>query len=635
MIGRLLRPLLARAFRFRRTAFSAVYELYEQGRLDEARDACAAIGDASAADIAFLRGLIARRRGDMESAAVALGEAVARREGEGRFHFAFGEVLAELGRHELALPQFHAAAEAASNDAKQSHDAFVAAGRSAAVLGEPARAAEYFACALRIAPRTADTELLLATSLYKAGRIDDARAALDGAIRGGKPGIRLRRALMLPEVYASQAEIDAVRERLSGDLDEILASREPRVHDPATEISLTAFRVAYHNRNNAELLAKLGRAVRGCYPAAREASRRRGGGRLRIGFVSTYFHLHSIGRTTIGLIRDFPRDRFEVHVFAIAPSEDAMRRAIADAADVYYELPPVLDAVRHAIERAELDVLLYPDIGMHPLTYFLAFWRLAPVQAVTWGHPETTGIDTIDCYLSARGIETEGAAAHYTETLVRPDAFYLPGYEAPMLERALAREELGLPRQARLYACLQTPFKLHPDFDAVLAGILARDPAGEVLLMGSKSVAALLRARFERTLGANGKRVRFLPAMPQPRYHATLAAADVALDPLYFGGNNSSCEALALGIPHVTLPGDHLYGRYTYALYREIGIERCVARTIEEYVDVACRIAGERGERGERDELGRRLAAQSGEVFGRRDITLAYADYLEQAVEHA
>jgi predicted O-linked N-acetylglucosamine transferase (SPINDLY family) len=357
------------------------------------------------------------------------------------------------------------------------------------------------------------------------------------------------------------------------------------------------------------------------------------GKRIRIGFVSSFFQLHSVARTTIGFIRDLPRERFEVHVFAIEPADDAMRRAVESAADVYVKLTRELAAIRRAIEDTALDVLVFADLGMDPVTYALALWRLAPLQAVSWGHSDTSGIDTIDCYLSARGVEIDAAQAHYTERLVRPDAFFLGGYERPRLAHPAGREALGLPAQARLYGCLQPVFKLHPDIDHVLGALLERDARAEIVLLESKAhAAALVRERFARTLGPLARRIRFLPALPMDRYVATLAAMDVALDPLYFGGCNSSCEALALGVPLVTLPGEHLYGRFTLGLYREMGIEDCVAASVDDYVERAHRLASDRDYRG---AVSREIASRSGVLFDRKDITLAYADFFEDALARA
>jgi predicted O-linked N-acetylglucosamine transferase (SPINDLY family) len=117
--------------------------------------------------------------------------------------------------------------------------------------------------------------------------------------------------------------------------------------------------------------------------------------------------------------------------------------------------------------------------------------------------------------------------------------------------------------------------------------------------------------------------------MAQPRYHATMKAADVALDPLYFGGCNSSCEAMAFGVPLVTIPGDHLHGRFTLGLYREMGIETCVASDVDDYVERACRLAGDAELRA---AVSRDIVERCDALYDRKDITLAYADFLEQTI---
>ena len=441
----------------------------------------------------------------------------------------------------------------------------------------------------------------------------------------------MRRALLIPSIYDSRQEIDAVRERFSTELDELLELAAAPVADPDTAIGTMPFYVAYHNAVNRDLLRKLCAVMRRVYRPAddlRALAPARASGRLRVGFVSTYFYRHSAGRVTIGLIRDLPRDRFEVHVFAVDPANDSMRGEYERAADHYRSLPRAIEGVRAAITAAKLDVLVFADIGMHPTTYFLALGRLAPIQVAWWGHSETSGVDTVDYYLSADGVEIESAQEHYSETLVRPKAFFLPGFDRSMVAAPASRDSLGLPAGRSFYACLQTPFKIHPDMDAVLAAILERDPRAEIALLGRHGASReRLRGRFARTIGADAARIRFIPSMSHDRYLATLAAADVVLDPLYFGGCNSSAEALGLGVPVVTLPGTHLFGRFTLGMYEEMGLRDCVVGSTDAYVERAVEIATDRGRRA---HLARELVERSAVLFGRKDLTLAFADFLER-----
>ena len=284
---------------------------------------------------------------------------------------------------------------------------------------------------------------------------------------------------------------------------------------------------------------------------------------------------------------------------------------------------------REAIEAARLDALIFADIGMHPTTYFLAMHRLAPVQVALWGHPETTGLDTIDYFFTAAGVETEGADSYYTERLVRPKSFFLGGFQRPARAMPLSREALGLPLQSTVYACLQPAFKIHPNMDAAFAGIFERDPKAHLLLLeGRPSWAHRLRQRFARSIPGHQHRMHWLPTLPHARFMATLACADVSLDPLYFGGGNSSCEALAQGIPLVTLPGTHAYGRLSLALCQEMNELRGIASSVDDYVDRAVDLANH----AERHAMRQDVAERATVLFDRRDISLALGEFLASAV---
>ena len=496
-------------------------------------------------------------------------------------------------------------------------------------------AEQWYRRILELDPGNHDALLCLAV-IREDSDVEEARGLMDRYTElqaGAAP--RLRRALMLPVILQSSDQIDRVRQRLDRDLDELLDLKPSKVPNPEFEVGATPFNLAYHGRNNAPLLRKIARVCRSMYPARTDCARQgfSPSRRLRIGFVSTYFHAHSVGRTTFGLIRDLPRDRFEVHVFAIAAQADDLAEAIRKSADRYVPLPLDLGRVRDAIDSAALDIVFFADIGMHPLTYFLAFWRLAPIQMVTWGHSVTSGIDTIDYYLSSDAIEGAASEQYYTEKLVRLPGYFMPRYRRPALEGPRAsREQLGLPEGKHLYYCPQNLFKLHPDFDAAIRAILEGDPEAELVLLEfvRAGVAEQLLRRFELTLGALASKIRFVPRSEHRKFLQVVAAADVILDPFHFGGCNSSCDALSLGVPVVTLPGSQLPGRFTLGLYREIDLDCCIARSADEYVEIALRL----GRDAEyRKSVSEQISARCARLFDRPDAGLALGEELLRIAE--
>jgi predicted O-linked N-acetylglucosamine transferase (SPINDLY family) len=268
--------------------------------------------------------------------------------------------------------------------------------------------------------------------------------------------------------------------------------------------------------------------------------------RIKVGFLSQHFYAHTIGKLNAGLIHELDRDRFEVVVFRLPGHDDGMAQFIAQGADSCLAVSPQLVPARQQIAEQQLDVLFFPDIGMDPLTYYLAYARLAPVQCVTWGHPLTTGIPTIDYFISSRDSEPDEAESHYTERLVRLPHLTNYYYKPTPPRHAKAREDFGFDQAAHLYVCPQSLFKLHPDNDLIFGDILQKDPRARIVLIEGKQSTwtELLRKRQQKAMGLRADRIHFIPFQPLTDFRQLLALADVVLDPLHFGGGDTSYEAL-------------------------------------------------------------------------------------------
>lgn len=478
----------------------------------------------------------------------------------------------------------------------------------------------------------------LGNALRKVGDIDEADDAYAAALAlQPSAGVEIKKATLLPVVADSAEELMAARGRMAESVSALLAD-PPALRDANREVGATNFNLSYHDTNNRDLQADLAQLYETACPSlAYVADHCRGGARepgrpLKLGFVSRQFGTNAVGWCFHGVVRFMPRDTFSVTAFRVGGSDDPLWRRMADEADKAVILPLDLAAARQRIAAEELDVLVYTDIGMEPMTYFLAFARLAPVQVALGGHPDTIGIAVLDRYISSDLQEPSDADDHYSETLVR-----LPGaptyYERPSVPDPLKpRAAFDLPEDAPLYFCAQTLIKLHPDMDALLAGILERDPRGLLVLPTGYNprLAAKVRARFARTLGGAMDRVRFLPTLSHLDFLNVMKLADVSLDTRPFGGGNTCWQAIAMGTPIVTWPGRFLRGRYALALHRLMGVTDTVAGSAEEYVDIAVRLATDRESRA---ELEQRIAAAAPRVFEDMTHVQALHDTLKQLVD--
>ena len=543
-----------------------------------------------------------------------------------------GCLLRDLGRWEEALACHR---EAAQREPRLV-DARLNAGVAFTALGRLPEAHEAYRDAARLAPGHPEAQIAHASALKDAGEMEDAARAYDQAIRvDPRPRARAAsmhaRATLLPPVYQSAAEVQTWRERLLAGVRALHA--DGVTLDVTHESAAPVFLLAYQGLEDRAVQQDLARLVRA--PQVPPPARARGGpGPLRVGFISAHLCNHTISSLFRGLIRELPRPEFQVTVLACGRHRDAMAQFVRASADRYVEVPRDLAAARETIRRQELDLLYYTDIGMEPLTYSLAFSRLAPVQCATVGHPLTTGIDTVDWFVASDAMEPPDAASHYTERLARLDALYTYYYRPALAAGAKDRAALGLPAGRHLYGCPQTLFKLHPDFDAVLAGILRGDPDG-VLVMVKSRYASWQRAlthRLRRTMPDVLDRVIFLEPLPFADFLALNAAVDVLLDPLYFGGGNTSFEGLAMGTPIVTQPGRFNRGRVTYALYRTMGVTDCVVESAQSYVAKALALGTDRAYRA---EVSARIRAASPVLFESRPAVDALARFFREAIERA
>jgi protein O-GlcNAc transferase len=413
---------------------------------------------------------------------------------------------------------------------------------------------------------------------------------------------------------------------------------------PLSEMPMigTSFWLSYHGEDNRALQELLASAmVRACPALLWEAPHVRAGarreGRLRVGFVSKFMRQHSIGRTTRGLVAELSRERFEVYALFVAPLvDDTISQFIRERADESVVLPGELEAARRRIADLQLDVLFYQDIGMEPFTYALAFSRLAPVQCVSFGHPETTGIPAMDYFVSSDLFEPEGAQAHYSERLHLIEGVgTLAYYYRPQLEQpAKGREQFGLGQSEHIYLCPQMLFKVHPEFDELVGGILRADPAGRVVFVEGKysSWAEALRRRFAQRIGDVAERIVFVPRQATADFLNLIAVADVMLDTIHFNGMNTSLEAFAVGTPVVTLPKAFQRGRHTQGMYRCMGLSECVAKDEADYVAIAVRLGTDAAYR---EQVRQRILERSQVLYEDRAVVAGFERFFEQACASA
>jgi CRISPR-associated protein Csy1 len=207
----------------------------------------------------------------------------------------------------------------------------------------------------------------------------------------------------------------------------------------------------------------------------------------------------------------------------------------------------------------------------------------------------TSGHATIDGFVSCAGMEPPDGDAHYVEPLLR-----LPGigtsYRRLVVPDRPARSRFNLPDDRALLLCPQSLFKVHPDNDGLFARVLAANPRASLVMFDGRHprVTDLFMRRITRAFDAHGvsarERLIVLPPYPHDDYLRINLVCDAMVDTLHWSGGNTSLDALACGLPVVTLPGAYMRGRQSAAMLHLVGAPELVANDADDYVRIATRL---------------------------------------------
>ncbi|PIQ25173.1 hypothetical protein COW36_22970 [bacterium (Candidatus Blackallbacteria) CG17_big_fil_post_rev_8_21_14_2_50_48_46] len=434
------------------------------------------------------------------------------------------------------------------------------------------------------------------------------------------PWLEVRAATLLPWIYQSTEEIQAWNQRYSRNLDYLLHKFNKPSAPENTRISgfTQNFLLAYQGLDNhslAEKLAAFWKSQLPHPPALKPRPAKRN--RIRIGFVSAHFYQHSIMSCFGQLMPYLQANGFDVYCFQIAqPFQDQITANLKEQVHSFVDLSKqtALEKLSETLLKANLDILIYPEIGLENLTHLLSLQRLAPLQCLLAGHPVSSGSPTLDYFISCHLFEPPGAPNHYTEKLfcTQNPIFSIPCPQLP--SKLLSRSELGYPQDQRVYLLPESLFKMHPDMDPLLKGILEQDPQAVVVMICARyhDWHEKLATRVTHSLPDLHGRIRFLPWSDQETFFMRLLQADVILDSLHFGAGTVAYQALGLGLPIVTWPGPLMRARIVSGLYQQMGLKECLADSGEKYIEIACRLGQDRVWR---KEIAEKIKAHNAIIF--------------------
>jgi predicted O-linked N-acetylglucosamine transferase (SPINDLY family) len=336
--------------------------------------------------------------------------------------------------------------------------------------------------------------------------------------------------------------------------------------------------------------------------------------RLKIGYVSADLREHSVGYFIEPILAQHSKEDVEVFCYYNNRQQDDFSRRLAACADHWTPCEEMADEqLARAIRADQIDILV--DLAGHTNgNRLLVFARKpAPVQ-VTWiGFPDTTGLTAMDYRLTDNLADPVGETEQWhTETLCRlPNCFlcYAPPPDTPPVAPPPVRKTGRI-----TFASFNNLTKVNEATIRVWATILQELPSSQLLLKSTQSSCESVRHRLWLLfagLGVGQERIRFANFSKSFTEHMGLyGSADIGLDTFPYNGTTTTCEALWMGVPVITLAGTRHVGRVGASLLSTIGLGECIAASEEEYVRRAVTLARDQERLGEfRETMRARIAA--------------------------
>jgi protein O-GlcNAc transferase len=568
----------------------AALALHQQGRLDEAEAIYRRLlaADPGNAELLSLLGTLCHQSSRNDEAVDLLRRAVAINGNKASWYANLGLALRALGRFVEAEEALLAAIRLRP-DYAEAHSNLGLVYRE---LDRMADAVECFRRAIALKPEMPGFYLNLGTTQLEADKLHEAEESFQQAVA------------LNPRHVASYIHLGYTQRRL-GRMEEAVETHEHALRldpDNIDGLQKLLFEENYLGRGSpAEALESAKRygaaMARKVTPGHAHDNSRDPERRLRVGFVSGDFRQHPVSRFFGHLVPLFDRSKVEVALYYANKRSDAVTERIQGDADVWRPISGIKDDAADDLIRGDgIDVLI--DLSGHTGDARLGLFarRPAPVQASWLGYSGTTGLDAIDYIIADANVIPPGDEPYFVETPVRLADAYLC-YDPPRLTTHL----LPTPAKANGYVTFGTFNRLDKVSDrtvACWAKVLAATPGSKLLLKSMELDQSDVRAATERRFAAQGIGAERLLLQSWTSDYALhmqgYSQIDICLDPFPYTGTTTSCDALWMGVPTVTLEGDRFISRVGASLLRTVGLDDLVATDVESYVAIASGLAADR-----------------------------------------
>ncbi|MGB3205350.1 MAG: tetratricopeptide repeat protein [Crinalium sp.] len=524
---------------------------------------------------------------------------------QAKYHLYYGYAAYRQNKYEEAINYFHKYLEQEKGEGKL----YLDLSKCYIQLNQTEVAIKIYKQGIKAYPNELAIYLMLMLALQQTNRIQEAISTANQAedIFPNNSILQFEKQRLFPIIYEDFNDIEVYRERFFQGLDLWIKNTSldlPESKDNA--LKSIAFQtnvlLQYQSKNDLQLHMKYGGIVHqvmaDTYPQWVQPRKMPNIDKIRIGYISGQMYNTVVGKLTLGWLQKHNREQFEIYSYYIYPLKDSKTQQFQVYSDVFHHIPEDLEAVCHQIIDDQLHILCFLELGMNPLLTQIASLRLAPLQCTAWGNPTTSGLPTIDYFLSSDQIEPENAQEHYSEKLIRLPNLGFP-YPKPVLPAvSKKRSEFQLRDDAVVYLCSQSFQKYLPQYDYIFPAIAQRVSEAQLIFIAgniSKSITEKFQLRLQKAFASFGMNSEeYCIVLPNVLSYDDFLnlnlVSDIFLDTFGWSGAITTLDAIACSLPVVTCPGELMRGRQSFGMLKMIGVTETIAQNEEGYIEIAVKL---------------------------------------------
>ena len=459
---------------------------------------------------------------------------------------------------------------------------------------------------------------------------------------------------ILPIIYKNIEEIDFYRlifyQLLTKLIDETRLTHFEEKQEALNSLNfVTNFYLGYQGYNDLDIHLQYGlyahNIIKSIYPQWCQFSLRSlsvTNRKIRVGYLSS--RLHTLVKIYLGWLKNHDRNKFEIYIYDVSGHEENAKVPFIEFRDNFKVYSDYFKIITGSINDIcinilsdNLDILVFPDIGLEPKINQLCCLRLVPIQCTSWGHPMTSGSPTIDYFLSSDLMEPINVQEHYSEKLIRlPNlGFSISHPDLPTTDAQ--RSDFQLAEGSIIYLCSQCLLKYLPQHDYLFPSIAQQNQSSQFVFFDSflgPVITDSFIKRIDRAFIEFGLDYRqycvFLHQIEPHKYLQLNKLADVFLDTFGFSGGLTTLDAIACGLPIVTCPRNIMRARQSYGMLKMIGVTETIAESEAEYVEIAVRLGLDQEWR---EVVRDKIIANKHLLFNDQECVKGLESFFEEAIQ--